>query len=734
MARRTAIFLINLVQDVNIVRPLVFMAARDFGFRVRFLVSTKFEGRDLFGIWQAELDHLCSETGAELEYFESDWEARQHLDGEGLIFAASESHLPNHVTTHSVFRYAPPTFLKVTLQHGFECVGFRHSAEHSLAHGETASFGADIVCSWYGPDQLTAMASSQLNKLWVTGPTTCLQMPETQVSRDRKASGIICENLHSVRMRGSRDLRPQFVTAFSDFCRAMEKKRRSVVLRPHPGGQYLVKNKVELPKNARMTNAPMYRLDLRQFAYGISAPSSVLIDMLLAGIPTAVWQDRDGDLDTGAYRGLTSVSSPDEWFDFATAATSDPEPFLTRQRDFLSNSGMLLDPEKIYTRYAEIFRAAERMQIRPHFTAERERILLIGNARVPTLQLSFEKPLEALVARGEYSLETLTERELQTSSPSIDRVEPILSAIDPTIIVFCRYSGPGSDRVVDWARRNAVPVIYHIDDDLLAIPPNIGAAKFAVHNDPERLAAVRYLLTSADLVYASTDRLRSRLLEYFPDISVISGRIYCSGRVLRPASDKAPCIVGYMASADHAHNLDIVLPAIERLLDDNDNVRFELFGSVPKPAELDRFGDRVASTGPVADYSDFLTALARRRWSIGICPLVPIGFNLMKANTKWVEYTSVGAAVVASAGTVYDDCCAGGCGLLADTAGEWFDALNLLVKQSDARLAMIERAQDKLREEYNVGVLREQLLAVFERARDVVRAGAQSEHGEKALV
>src|ERR1700742_4854871 len=100
---RSAIFLINLVQDVNILRPLVFMATRNFGLGARLLVSSKFSGRDLFGIWQRELEEICAETGAELQFFSSDWEAHGALAGEGIIFAASESHLPNHVTTHSVF-------------------------------------------------------------------------------------------------------------------------------------------------------------------------------------------------------------------------------------------------------------------------------------------------------------------------------------------------------------------------------------------------------------------------------------------------------------------------------------------------------------------------------------------------------------------------------------------------------------------------------------------------------
>jgi len=256
-----------------------------------------------------------------------------------------------------------------------------------------------------------------------------------------------------------------------------------------------------------------------------------------------------------------------------------------------------------------------------------------------------------------------------------------------------------------------------VDDDLLAIPPDIGERKSAAHNSAERLASVRFLLEAADLIYASTDRLRAKLLEYFPASSVLAGKIYCSGSVIRRPNSQPARKIGYMASADHAHNLDMVLPAIERLLDRNPQIAFELFGSIPIPPQLHRFGDRIKTEPPVANYAKFLEEFAGRQWDIGICPLTPIDFNLMKANTKWVEYTSAGVAVIASRGTVYDDCCADGCGMLADGTDDWLEKLEFLMKDDQARLAMAQRAQSKLEREYGLGRLREQVLDVMSKAR-----------------
>jgi hypothetical protein len=724
---RSAIFVIDLVQDVNILRPLVFVATRDFAFEALLLVSGKFAARDVLGIWRDELDQICAQTGARLEVFQSGLEAQRHLSGQGLLFAASESHLPNHSITHDLLRNAPPSYLRVTLQHGFECVGFRHSAEHVRAHGETASFAADLLCAWSSSNQLSSLAPSQRAKVLVTGPTSLLQMPSGDRPLRRKARGIVCENLHSVRFSSATRAKAEFVETFAKFARSMARQKRQVALRPHVGGQYFLKTQLQVPPNVQLENAPLYRLDLRQFAYGISAPSSIIIDMLLADVPTAVWRDRAGDMDAGNYDGLATVSSAAEWVQFAQAAEREREDIVAAQRRFLERQGMPTEPREVFSRFARIFQAAQRMDVRPAgAAAERERILFVANANVPTLQLSFDKPLAPLVGRGEVATRLLIESELRALATPAS-IERYLDLYGPSAIVFCRYSGPDHEPVVEWARREEVPIIYHIDDDLLGVPEVIGRRKFELHNAPERLGTVKALLSAADLVYASTAKLKARLLERFPELRIVAGEIYCAANVLRqPGAGGGTCRIGYMASADHAHNLTPVLPAIERLLDESGHVEFEFFGSIPVPGNLQRFGGRILTGNPVTNYDEFLDAFTSHEWDIGICPLAPIDFNLTKANTKWVEYTAAGAAVVASRGTVYDESCADGCGLLAATPDEWFSALDLLVKNADERVAMVGRAQAKLEREYNVTRLRGQVLDILAQAHDIARARGQS--------
>lgn len=362
----------------------------------------------------------------------------------------------------------------------------------------------------------------------------------------------------------------------------------------------------------------------------------------------------------------------------------------------------------------------------PHVSMNREgartRVLFVANDFIPTLQLSFIKPLRSLVESGEMAIDVLSERQMSNVFGRKRRgwvaLQWVLSRVrrfNPTVVVFCRYSGPHANALRDYASENGIPVVYHIDDDLLNVPEELGEEKFAYHNQPHRLEAVRYLLAESDLVYFSTEKLRARMQRHCANSQTYAGDIYCSGEVVERAESRKATKVGYMGF-DHAHDFEIALPAIIEMLDTYPSVSFELFGSIPLPEGLRRFGARVGVIPPVRGYGEFMKRLASLKWDIGICPLEKSEFNSVKANTKWVEYTAAGAAVIASSSTVYDDCCANGCGMLVDHSSEWAVALSHLIESDQERYEMVRAAQRKLENEYSVSKLREQVTRVLERA------------------
>jgi len=717
MRRKHIIFLVNLLQDVNIIRPLAFLAARELDIGLVFMVSHRFLQRDTTRLWQREIALLCGQVGGEVHIYGNEADALRILAGKsGMIIAASESNLSGHADTHNVFRLAPADFLKVTMQHGFECVGFLHNRDHNRAHGHSVTFAADVLCGWFDGGLMTSMPPSQRPKLYVSGPPAVLQIP----AHTRKAKGgLVCENLHSVRLNTSGDFKASFIDIFDRFCAVKGRMGETVFLRPHPGGQYVIKNNVALASNVELVNKPIYRVDLHAYEFGISAPSSVVIDMLLANIPVGLWSDEDDVMDTGNYAGLHRISTLDEWLSFSTISGKEREAILKRQTQFLDRMKMPIDPAEVRSRFLRLLAAGSVNLGSTVNTPQRcRRILFVANGLTPTLQISFLKPLKALIDSGIVAVDFLLEDSwlsatMRTPDPAM--ILRRMQAFDPDMIVLTRYSGGGAEDIVRIAKDRNCPVIYHIDDDLLNVPLELGTKKFKAHNHPRRVGAVKYLLQNSDLVYCSTPVLEERLRKQGFTSAMRAGRVNCSGSVLSPPRSGRMKTIGYMGF-DHAHDLELVLPPLIKFLRKRKTVRFELFGSIPKPAALDEFGDRVTVIEPVRDYEVFLKRFNEVGWDVGICPLQFTRFNETKANNKWVEYTSIGTAVVATKNMLYNDCCADGCGILAASDNEWFEALDQLYRDSDYRMNMVRKAQRKLEAEFSDVALRQQIFDVFAEA------------------
>lgn len=349
------------------------------------------------------------------------------------------------------------------------------------------------------------------------------------------------------------------------------------------------------------------------------------------------------------------------------------------------------------------------------------RLLVVANALIPTVQLSLLAPLADLVDSGQCQIQMLTEQAMKQrfgknlrSEEAWRWVKERWSRSRPTHLIFCRYSGPHGHAILDHAIADKIPSIYCIDDDLLNVPRELGQQKYEYHNHPLRLATVRHLLDSVDLVYCSNERLKSRLRKLGIEGNLCTGKIFCAGTIVMPAERRSVAVIGYMGF-DHAHDFEIPLHAIVKVLNHYPHLKFELFGKIPKPKSLDQFGERVSMIAVVADYDQFLTTLAARRWDIGICPLAPTDFNQVKNINKWIEYTSVGTAVIASSGSIYDDCCSGGSGVMV-ADDEWFNALSNLISDNEKRFKQVQAAQKKMAEAYSVSNLRSQLLIMLEAA------------------
>jgi glycosyltransferase involved in cell wall biosynthesis len=349
-------------------------------------------------------------------------------------------------------------------------------------------------------------------------------------------------------------------------------------------------------------------------------------------------------------------------------------------------------------------------------------VLVVSDSKrgpTATQKISFGQPFD--LAAGSNPVRILFEGD--HSEPA--EISRVFADRRPGLLVLSRYT---SDRGAEWigaARRAGIPVIFHIDDDLLAVPASLGQAKHEAYNSPARLKALRENIDSSDLFYVSTPELAKRFKNHGIRTPIVAGDVYCSvsvdeiGALVPPATGP---VIGYMGTSGHAADLAMIMPAVCKVMEAVPGLQFEVFGTIRIPSELARFGRRVRHLPAVSDYADFIPHLRALGWWIGLAPLEDHIFNRCKADTKWVEYSLAGMAVVASDLPVYHRACADGAGLLAATNKDWREGLLKFLHSPKLRQESVRRAQEKLRESYTHDRLRDQVQKIFSEADRMGRA------------
>lgn len=349
----------------------------------------------------------------------------------------------------------------------------------------------------------------------------------------------------------------------------------------------------------------------------------------------------------------------------------------------------------------------------------------IGNDNVPnvliftehinaTYYISFDIPLKEMYAQKEVNFAVVSQNFVAQQGFTI--CENLYEKFKPTLVIITRYALPFGPEILDYFKSKDIPVIYHIDDDLLHIPASLGEEIQKRQGAIDVVNARKYLLQNCDLIYASTEYLAKLLGERFPGQKIFFG-IYASfiedlAEKRKPKSESDPITIGYMGSKGHQQDLGLVEDALVQLMDENPTLRFEVFGTIKMPAKLERFTDRIAAHKVNKDYYGFLEHLVGLGWDIGLAPLEEVEFNYCKAPTKYIEYTSAGMPVVATNNLPYKDAGPEN-GIILVRNNDWYKALKNLL---DNRLSYHLVANNSLtycKKKYSKSILTDQLKFVI---------------------
>ncbi len=353
----------------------------------------------------------------------------------------------------------------------------------------------------------------------------------------------------------------------------------------------------------------------------------------------------------------------------------------------------------------------------PKFRDAKTVIVNFTDAIDPTQEISFVRPFKHFLAeRGNAiflvpasQLERIKQRYEQKAID--DALDEVFRGVEVSFVILSRYTGAYWQDLLRFAQMRSAPVAVHLDDNLLEVPPEL---KIDTYYEASRKAALLGTIRESDLVIASTAPLASQLSAY-EHRRILYGEIYCS--VMEddfhpPAGQKENVRIGYMAGYSHKHDLEYVAEEVAAVLREYKNVHLEVSGfdfpvaTSPFPAERIKF-----RAGTYGTYEGFRRNLSKFEWDIGLAPLRPIKYNKCKANTKWVEYSCAGVAVLAASDAPYStiprDCMA-----LSDRTN-WQDRLANLVENPALRFEMNAAATAHLREKFSLEAHAEQMRKIF---------------------
>lgn len=261
-------------------------------------------------------------------------------------------------------------------------------------------------------------------------------------------------------------------------------------------------------------------------------------------------------------------------------------------------------------------------------------------------------------------------------------------------------------------------IIFDLDDDLLSIPDSNPASKAIGYSSQ---AAILSMMAISDCITVSTDvvaeRMRESLRSYASEnipIVVIPNAIDTRHGWRQPGdcfSKDGFLRIFWFGSNTHEDDWRMVIPAIDRVLMERENVRLAIWGSVPsimeEYSEKDHWKGRVEfQSGRHSD--DFFRSLGENLVAdIGIAPLQDTWFNQAKSNIKFIEYSLAGVPVIASDVSPYSGSISNGVdGFLASNIDEWYEKLIFLLDSQVAKLEMATAARNTVCSRFDILSLR----------------------------
>jgi glycosyltransferase involved in cell wall biosynthesis len=232
--------------------------------------------------------------------------------------------------------------------------------------------------------------------------------------------------------------------------------------------------------------------------------------------------------------------------------------------------------------------------------------------------------------------------------------------------------------------------IYELDDDLVGLPEG--------HPDYAHFQGVQdtifQLVSEADEMWTTTTSLADRFVGIARRVEVIPNELdNRAWKVPRnsssPQDPNAPVRFVYIGTHTHRPDFELLIrPALTKLRREfGDGIGFDVIGisGVAACNELSTVEIQPAIARSYPDFAAWMQSMSG--YHVGVAPLVDNTFNRRKSDLKWLEYSAMGLATIASDLPTYNQSITHGrTGILVPSDAENFhDAMRQLIVDSGLR-------------------------------------------------
>jgi glycosyltransferase involved in cell wall biosynthesis len=292
---------------------------------------------------------------------------------------------------------------------------------------------------------------------------------------------------------------------------------------------------------------------------------------------------------------------------------------------------------------------------------------------------------------------------------TVRRISQLASVSSFDLVVIQREVYPFFAPLMEsWALRHP-RVVFSFDDAIYAGHSDLDALNHPMLYRLKYSSGIDHVIRKSFHVIAGNRILADYARKVNPSVSVVPTVVDCSRYVVQPTLERHPVTIGWVGSHTTAPHLRMVEPVLRKLAAARPGkVRFRFYGFPeyrPELPDCQSFPFRLH-----AEMVD-LHSLA-----IGLMPLPDTEWCRGKCAFKAIQYMASGVATVASPVGITPDLIRHKVnGLLANSPQEWFEALKLLVDESDVRARLIQAARRTIEASYSLQLWGPRFAALFQR-------------------